>query len=50
MIDIAEVNQCRRLEESVQWLENVEQTYLALASCKPVLNKSRTGQRSAGGF
>ena len=37
IIDIAEVNQWRWLEESGQWLENVDRTHLVLASGKPVL-------------
>ena len=37
MIDVAEVSQWRWLEECTQWLENVDQTHLALASGKPVL-------------
>ena len=37
--DIAEVNQRCYLEESGQWLENVYQTHLVLASGKPVLQK-----------
>ena len=28
IINVAQVNQQRRLEESEQWLENVDQTYL----------------------
>ena len=39
IINIAEVNQWRWLEESVQWLENVDQTHLVLASGKPELQK-----------
>ena len=38
-IDFAEVNQLRWLEESGQWLENVDQTHLILASGKSVLKK-----------
>ena len=34
-----EVNQQRWLEESRQWLENVDRTHLVLASDKPVLQK-----------
>ena len=37
MINVAEVNRRRCLEESGQWLENVDQTHLLLASEKPVL-------------
>ena len=37
---VAEVNQRRCLEKSEQWLENVDQTHLALASGKPVLTKN----------
>ena len=39
MINVAEVNRRRCLEESGQWLENVDQTHLLLASEKPVLQK-----------
>ena len=39
IIDVAEVNQLHWLEESGQWLENVGQTHLVLASSKPVLQK-----------
>ncbi len=39
MIDVAEVNQWRWLEESGQRLENVDQTQLVLASGNPVLQK-----------
>ena len=39
IIDVAEVNQQRWLEESGQWLENVD---LVLASGKPVLQKKST--------
>ena len=38
-IAVAEVNQRRWLEESGQWLENVDRTHLVLASGKPVLQK-----------
>ena len=44
IIDVAEVNQQRWLEESGQWLENVD---LVLASGKPVLQKS---QQSSLGY
>ena len=40
IVDIAEVNQRRCLEESGQWFEKAEQTYLLLASGKLVLQKS----------
>ena len=40
IIDVAEVNQQRWLEESGQWLENLDQTHLVLACGKPVLQKS----------
>ena len=40
MIDVAEVNQRRWLEESGQRLENVDGTHLVLASGKPVLTKN----------
>ena len=39
IIDIAEVNQQRWLEESGQWLENVDQTHLVQARGKPVQQK-----------
>ena len=39
IINVAEVNQRRCLEESGQWLENVDPTHLVLASGKPVLQK-----------
>ena len=40
LIDVAKVDQWRWLEESGQWLENVDQTHLVLASGEPVLQKS----------
>ena len=40
IIDVAEVYQRCRLEESGQWLKNVNQTCLVLASGKPVLQKN----------
>ena len=39
IIKVAEVNQRQWLEESGQWLENVDQTNFVLASGKPVLQK-----------
>ena len=39
IVDVAEVNQRRWLEESGQWLENVDQTHIVLASGKLVLQK-----------
>ena len=39
IIDVAEDNQRPWLEESGQWLENVDRTHLDLASGKPVLQK-----------
>ena len=39
MVDVAEVNQRQCLEESGQWLENVDRTHLVLASGKLVLQK-----------
>ena len=39
MVDVAEVNQQRCLEESGQRLENIDRTRLALASGKLVLQK-----------
>ena len=43
IIKFAEVNQRRWLEESGQWLENVDWTYLVLASGKPVQQKKNSG-------
>ena len=39
IVDVAEVNQWRCLEDSGQWLENVDRAHLALTSGKPVLQK-----------
>ena len=39
IVDVAEVNQQRWLEKSGQWLENADQTFLVLASDKPVVQK-----------
>ena len=39
IVNIAEVNQQHCSEESGQWLKNVDQTYLVLASDKLVLQK-----------
>ena len=39
-IDFAEVNRWRCLEESEQWLENVDPSHLVPASGKPVLQKT----------
>ena len=39
IINVAEVNQQHWLEESGQWLDNVDQTHLVLASGRPVLRK-----------
>ena len=39
IVNIAEVNQRRRLEESETWLENVDRTHLILACVKLVLQK-----------
>ena len=39
IVDGDEINQCRCLEESEQWLENVDWTHLVLASGKLVLSK-----------
>ena len=39
IVDVAEVNQWRCLEESREWIENVDQTHLVLASDKLVLHK-----------
>ena len=43
IVDFAEVNQWRSLEESWQYLENVDWTHLALASGKLVFQKSCIG-------
>ena len=40
IIDVVEVNQWRWLDESGQWLENVDRTHLVLPSGEPVLQKS----------
>ena len=40
IINVTEVNQQRWLEESGQWLINVDRTHLVLASGKPVLPKN----------
>ena len=40
-VGVAEVNQWLWLEESGQWLENVETAHLVLASGKLVLQKNR---------
>ena len=40
IVNVAEVNQWPCLEESGQWLENVDQTHLILTSGKLVLQKS----------
>ena len=42
-VAVAEVYQPHCLEESGQWLENVDQTHLVLASGKLVLQKSKAG-------
>ena len=47
IVDVAEVNQRCCLEESGQWLENVECTHLILASAKLVLQK-RNESRQPG--
>ena len=39
IVDVAKVNQWRCFEESDQWLENVDQTHLVLASDKLALRK-----------
>ena len=39
LVDVAEVNQWRWLEESRQWLENVDQTHLAPAGANLVIQK-----------
>ena len=39
--DVAEVNQQQCLEESGQWLENVDRTHLALVNGKRVLQKTK---------
>ena len=42
IVDVAEVNQWHCLDESGQWLENLDQTHLVLASGKLVLQKAKT--------
>ena len=37
IVDVADVNQWHCIEESGQWLENVDQTHLVLAKSKLVL-------------
>ena len=45
IVDFAEVNQWRSLEESWQYLENVDWTHLVLASGKLVLQKNVLDRR-----
>ena len=40
IVDVAEVNKWRCLEESGQWLENADQNHLTLGSGKLVLQKN----------
>ena len=40
IIKVAEVKSTARLEESGQWLANVDRTHLKLAGGKPVLQKT----------
>ena len=40
IVNVAEVNQLRCLEKSEQWLENVDQIHLVLASGKLELQKN----------
>ena len=47
IIDVAEINQRGWLEESGQWLENVDPTHLVQASGKPVLQKMICGPQTA---
>ena len=47
IVDVAEINQRHCLEESGQWLENVDQTRLVLASGKLVLQKVESKTSSA---
>ena len=42
IVDAAEANQKRSLEESRQWLQTVDQTHLVLASGKQILQKDIT--------
>ena len=42
IVNSAKVNKWRCLEESGQWLENVDQTHLVLASGKLVLQNLRS--------
>ena len=39
IVNVAEVNERRWLEESGRWLENVDRTHVVLASGNPVLQK-----------
>ena len=41
IVDVAEVNQRRCLEECGQWLENDDETHLVLAGAKQALQKIR---------
>ena len=41
IVNVAEVNQRRCLEETGQWLENVDRTHLVLASGKLVQHKNK---------
>ena len=42
IVDVAEINQRLNVRESQQWLENVDQTHLVLASGKLVLQHIAT--------
>ena len=48
IIDVAEVNQWRCLEESGQWLENADPSHQIVASGKPVLQKTFTKVNLSG--
>ena len=44
IVDVAEENQWRKLQESRQWLKYVDRTYLVLVSGKIVLQKRNAWQ------
>ena len=48
IIDVADVNQWRCLEESGQWLENADPSHQIVASGKPVLQKTNTKVHFSG--
>ena len=46
IVDVAEVNQQHWLEESGEWLENVDRTHLDQANGKPLKQKERSCKNS----